>query len=183
MIDIYRYNPNAKYDPGHGGMNNQEKFDISSLDLTRFTIVVNQHDGFKTEFQDFFKKYVMERTNDRYDTWLHDSLSLWQTQLNFAIYCSTTACGISWQHLNGSKSSLVNAIFKFHVIYQTKRILRRLDAPLPTDNGFEQYKNPWKKSVFYTLCREFNVASDYKYTNEYFLSQEARGLMVKVVFC
>ena len=177
MNDIYRYNTLAKYDPGHGGMNNQEKFDIRPPDLTRFKIVVKASgDGFKTEFQDFFKDYIIRRTGKTFDTWLHDSLSLWQTQINFfATYCATTACGISWQHLNGSKYPLVNAVFKFHIIYQIKRVLRRLGAALPTDNGFDKINNPWQKASYYTLCREFNVTSDYKWTNEYFSTSGGQG--------
>ena len=121
------------------------------------------------------EKFINKLQDPRYYRWHNDPLSLWQTQLNFAIYCSTTACGISLDHLHYSKSPLVNSLFRFHVIYQIKRVLRRLGAALPTDNGFKAFQNTWQKAAFYNLCNEFDVPSDFSfYNNKYFYPSDGK---------
>ena len=47
------------------------------------------------------------------------NLVLWQTQLNFVVFC---ACGTSVEHMNAK----IRSIYRFHVYYHIRRILERL---------------------------------------------------------
>ena len=40
--------------------------------------------------------------------WNKAPLKLWQTQLNFAVFCSSSACGVSSVHLNYVKHPMTN---------------------------------------------------------------------------
>ena len=53
----------------------------------------------------------------------------YRSQINFALHCSTTALGISIEHLTQG-SNLLKAIYRFHVYYHIRRILKRLSIPL-----------------------------------------------------
>ena len=35
----------------------------------------------------------------------HYKFTLWQTQLNFIVFCASSVCGISTQHVNDKKKS------------------------------------------------------------------------------
>ena len=48
----------------------------------------------------------------------HDPLKLWDTQLNFAVHCATSALGVSVEHLN-AQEPLVRALYRFHAYYHT----------------------------------------------------------------
>ena len=52
-------------------------------------------------------------------------------QLNFAVWCASSACGISSAHLNYTKHPMIRAVYRFHVYYHMRRILKRLQVPLP----------------------------------------------------
>ena len=96
---------------------------------------------------------------------------LWQTQLNFAVWCASSACGISSEHLNIKNQLITKSLYRFHVYYHIRRILRQLQTPLPYENDFNQFDNPFSHKEFLTLCNEYNVSSDpMKYRGQYFAS-------------
>ena len=39
--------------------------------------------------------------------WNKAPMRLWQTQLNFAVFCASSACGVSSEHLNYMKHPMV----------------------------------------------------------------------------
>ena len=45
------------------------------------------------------------------------------------MFCTTSALGISWQHLNHS-NFLVRAVYRFHVYFHVRLILHDLGIPL-----------------------------------------------------
>ena len=43
--------------------------------------------------------------DQRFIDWHHYKFTLWQTQLNFIVFCASSVCGISTQHMNDKKKS------------------------------------------------------------------------------
>ena len=77
--------------------------------------------------------------------WNKAPLKLWQTQLNFAVWCTSSACGVSSEHLNYAKHSMIRALYRFHVYYHVRRILKRLQVPLPHKASFNTADNPYMR--------------------------------------
>ena len=53
-------------------------------------------------------------------------MSFWQQQLNFALWCATTGCGVSREMLFPSSLNLseqIRTFYQFHVYYTTLKIL------------------------------------------------------------
>ena len=46
-------------------------------------------------------------------TWNKAPLKLWQTQLNFAMWCTSSACGVSSAHLNYTTHPVIRAVYCF----------------------------------------------------------------------
>ena len=62
--------------------------------------------------------------------WNEASMQLWQTQLNFVVWCASSACGVSSAHLNYTKHPMIRAVYHFHVYYHVRQVLKRLQVPL-----------------------------------------------------
>ena len=75
-------------------------------------------------------------------------MRLWQTQLNFAIWFTLSACGVSSVHLNYTKHPMIRAVYRFHVYYQVRRVLKILQVPLPHETIFNAADNPYTSSEF-----------------------------------
>ena len=98
---MFRYNPKANYQP-NGGRYLQI---LSGQDLYKQTIVISAmgHGTFLARFLNIFVDYLLGqmRVGDRkWTNWNKASLKLWQNQLNFAVFCASSACGVSSAHLN-----------------------------------------------------------------------------------
>ena len=58
------------------------------------------------------------RVSDKlWTNWNEHPMRLWQTQLNFAVWCASSACGVSSAHLNYTKHPIIGAVCCFHVYY------------------------------------------------------------------
>ena len=103
-------------------------------------------------------------------------MGLWQSQLNFAIFCASSACGVSVEHLNANRPTL-RSIYCFHVHYHIRRILKILEIPLPYENSFNQYNNPYNHEMFMDICSEYGVSNDSpKWRKQkYFLTWQSRA--------
>ena len=77
--------------------------------------------------------------------------------MNFAVWCATAGCGVSYQDHLRNTSGLTKTLYTFHVYYCIARILKELKTPLPTDASFCYYKNPYDKATYQKLCNEFSV--------------------------
>ena len=96
-------------------------------------------------------------------------MRLWQTQLNFAVWCASSACGVSSAHLNYSKHPMIRSVYRFHVYYHMRRILKRLQVQLPHETGFNAADNPYTESEFFKICEDYRVPNDpMKYWDEKF---------------
>ena len=92
--------------------------------------------------------------------WNKAPLRLWQTQLNFAVWCVPSACGVSSEHLNYAKHPMVISVYQFHVYYHMRRVLKRLQVPLPQEASFNAADNPYTKEEFFKICEDYKVPND-----------------------
>ena len=164
---MFRHNPKAKYEP-NGGRFLQK---LTAKDFYQQQIVVSAKgsdsfdadDYFNVNFPNIFTNYMlgeMRVESPSFQHWESQPMKLWQTQLNFAVFCASSACGISSDHLNYKKHSLVRAVYRFHVYYHIRRVLKRLQAVLPHEDNFNPADNPYTEKEFFNLCHEYNVPND-----------------------
>ena len=183
MDRIYKYNSDASYKP-NGGTYLQL---ITAKDLYIQNITVAENDGhrptvidsFQVKFPNVFTNYPLGavRVEDqRFKDWDHYKFTLWQSQLNFAVFCASSACGVSVEHLN-AKEPMIRSIYRFHVYYHIRRILKILEIPLPYENSFNQYNNPYNHEKFIGICSEYGVSNDLtKWRNQkYFSTWQSRA--------
>ena len=131
---MFRYNSKANYQP-NGGHYLQI---LSGKDLYKQTIVVSSKDTFPVRFPNIFVDYPLGqmRVGDKlWKHWNKAPLKLWQTQLNFAVFCASSACGVSSAHFNYTKHSMIRLVYRFHVYYHVRRVLNRLQVPLPYETS------------------------------------------------
>ena len=111
---MFRYNPKANYQPNRG----RYLQILSGKDLYKQTIVVSAgtHDLFLQDLRVGDKLWM---------NWNKTPMRLWQTQLNFAVWCASSACGVSSSHLNYTKHPMIRLVYHFDVYYNM-RILKKL---------------------------------------------------------
>ena len=179
MDRIYKYNSDASYKP-NGGTYLQL---ITAKDLYIQNVTVAKHDGhsdsFQVKFPNVFTNYPLGavRVEDqKFKDWDHYKFTIWQSQLNFAVFCASSACGVSVEHLN-AKEPMIRSIYRFHVYYHIRRILKILEIPLPYENSFNQYNNPYNHEKFIGICSEYGVSNDLtKWRNQkYFSTWQSRA--------
>ena len=180
MDRIYKYNSDASYKP-NGGRYLQL---ITDKDLYIQNVTVAEHDGghsdsFQVKFPNVFTNYPLGavRVEDqKFKDWDHYKFTIWQSQLNFTVFCASSACGVSVEHLN-AKEPMIRSIYRFHVYYHIRRILKILEIPLPYENSFNQYSNPYNHEKFIGICSEHGVSNDLtKWRNQkYFSTWQSRA--------
>ena len=179
MDRIYKYDSDTSYKP-NGGTYLQI---ISAKDLYIQNITVAENDGhsdsFQVKFPNVFTNYPLGtvRVEDqKFKDWDHYKFTLWQLQLNFVVFCASSACGVSVEHLN-AKEPMIRSIYRFHFYYHIWRILKILEIPLPYENSFNQYNNPYNHEKFLGICSEYGVSNDLtKWRNQkYFSTWQSRG--------
>ena len=179
MDRIYKYNSDASYKP-NGGTYLQQ---IGSKDLYIQNITVSEHDkhseSFQIKFPNVFTNYLLGsvRVEDqKFKDWDHYKFTIWQSQLNFAVFCASSACGVSVEHLN-AKETMIRSIYRFHVYYHIRRILKILEIPLPYENSFNQFNNPYNHEKYIHICSEYGVSNDLtKWRNQkYFSTWQSRA--------
>ena len=119
-------------------------------------------DSFQVKFPNVFTHYPLGavRVEDqKFKDWDHYKFTIWQSQLNFVIFCASSACGVSVEHLN-AKEPMIRSIYCFHVYYHIRRILKILEIPLPYENSFNQYNNPYNHEKFIGICSEYGITND-----------------------
>ena len=146
-------------------------------------ITVSEHDkhseSFQIKFPNVFTNYLLGavRVEDqKFKDWDHYKFTIWQSQLNFAVFCASSACGVSVEHLN-AKEPMIRSIYRFHVYYHIRRILKILEIPLPYENSFNQFNNPYNHEKYIHICSEYGVSNDLtKWRNQkYFSTWQSRA--------
>ena len=149
---MFRYNPAANYQPN--GIRYLQI--LSCKDLYKQTIVVSDRDNFPARFPNIFVDYLLGQMHVVDKLWTHwneHPMRLWQTQLNFMVWCALSACGVSSVHLNYKKHPIIRPVYRFHVYYHVTRVLKRLQVPLPHETGFNASDNPYIESEFLEFVR------------------------------
>ena len=124
---MFRYNSRANYQP-NGGHYLQV---LSDKDLYKQTIVVSARgtakasskDTFPVRFLNIFVDYPLGQMHVGDRAWTHWNkapMRLWQTQLNFAVWYTSSACGVSSAHLNYIKHPMTRAVYHVHVYYHVR---------------------------------------------------------------
>ena len=114
----------------------------------------------------FKKKKTDPPLRERVKKWLVGK-SYWRQQLNFAVWCATTGCGISREIFDKDHSTLgfppqVYSFYQFHVYYTVRRILHELGgiqsiSALPGDPIFSQANNKYDVASYKMICTEFGI--------------------------
>ena len=125
---MFRCNPKANYQPNRG-----RYFQIlSNKDLYKQTIVISSGVAvntskdvtFPVRFLNIFLDYPLGQmcVGDKLWTkWNNAPLKLWQTQSNFVVWCTSSACVVSSVYLNYKKHPMIRAVYHFHVYYHVTR--------------------------------------------------------------
>ena len=139
-------------------------------------IYVTPTDYFTTKFRQICTKTQIKFTTAKYARkWLaNPDISFWPQQLNFALWCATTGCGISREMLLPSTLNLsdqIRTFYQFYVYYTTRKILYEMGGiqsknALPDDPAFKQQENPYDVTSYKRLCAEFGIdpSTDFPFT-------------------
>ena len=165
---MFRYNPTANYQP-NGGCYLQI---LSGKDLYKQMIVMSKDGTFLARFPNIFVDYPLGQMHVGDKLWMHWSkapMHLWQNQLNFAVWCTSSTCEVSSAHLSYTAHPMIRAVYRFHVYYHVRRVLKRLQVRLPHETGFNAADNPYTESEFVKICEDYRVPNDpMKYRDEKF---------------
>ena len=157
---------------------------LAMSQMGELILTVAEHDGshsdsFQVKFPNVFTNYLLGavRVEDqRFKDWDNYKFTIWQLQLNFMEFCASSACGVSVEHLN-AKEPMIRSIYHFRVYYHIRRILKIREIPLPYENSFNQYNNPYNHEKFIGICSEYGVSNDLtKWRNQkYFSTWQSRA--------
>ena len=98
---------------------------LSRKDLYKETIIISmkENDTFSSDeifFANFPTVFInsplgeMRTTDMKWTNWNKAPLRLWQTRLNLAVFCASSVCGVSSEHLNYKKHSMVSSLYRCH---------------------------------------------------------------------
>ena len=116
---MFQYSPKANYQPNGG----QYLQILSGKDLYKQEIVISARDTFSVRFPNIFVDYPlgqMQVGDKLWTNWYKAPLRLWQTQLDFVVWCASSTCRVSSEHLNYKKHSMVMAVYQFHMYYHVR---------------------------------------------------------------
>ena len=150
----FAYSDQAHYP--HGSSFKVKKNNI--VDQNIVVVVTSDSNTFQVSFPDVSEKYKLPyvESDSLVQRWRTDWMRFWQNQLNFAVWCATTGCGVGFNnHLNDK--SMVGSLFRFHVYYQTRRILFEMSVALPQDTSWNAFDNSYNRSAYERISKEFNV--------------------------
>ena len=64
---------------------------------------------------------------------------------------------------------MIRAVYRFHVYYHVRQVLKRLQVPLPHESSFNAADNPCTSSEFLKICEDYKVPNDpMRYRDEKF---------------
>ena len=140
-------------------------------------IYVTPTDYFTTKFRKIFTKPKSKVTTAKYARpWIKGpNMGFWQQQLNFALWCATTGCGVSCEMLftnyGLNLSEQLRSFYQFHVYYTTRKILYEMGGiqgknALPDDPAFDEIKNPYDVAAYKRIYAEFGIdpSTDFRFT-------------------
>ena len=177
------------YKPRVGGVfEPSRQFSLVSQDIR-----VNKKGSFHVKFPNIWESYKLPRVKDKtvYDSWLSNQMQFWQNQLNFAVWCATTGCGVTKESFH-HENPMIKSVLRFHAYYQIRRILTEMSCPLPAEASFNPLNNGIDTFAYERICAEFGVSptsnwrQKYDYSNgmgsvRYYLLRGLRSKPTKVL--
>ncbi|MCU7887053.1 MAG: hypothetical protein KZQ66_10435 [Candidatus Thiodiazotropha sp. (ex Lucinoma aequizonata)] len=160
--EALRFNSQAKYRVGGHFKEKQ------AIRLTDQQIMVDDKGShFEAKYPDIFADYQnppltgdVAMGNKAWHIWKSTPFDWWQCQLNWALWCATAGCGVSFEDHLSAKDPLLASLYWFHVYYTTRRLLEELRVALPGDKSHSWYENTYDARAFKRLCSEFGVSPD-----------------------
>ena len=168
----FQYNSNATYSTEDLASSN------STVDLVTQKIYLNESESVQLKFMGILKDHEIipdiEKNRHSYDgdSWklsnkvfialhsrnpkLEEYFHMYRCQLNFALYCASSALGVSMQHLN-HPNMLIRSVYRFHVYYHMRLISYRLKVALPREERYKNTNNPYSKEDYFQVCEEYGV--------------------------
>ena len=156
-MNAFKYNKDVKYAVGD--------YNPKPIE-SGLQVAVSEKDSFQVKVSSPLNTYLNPPIkSDRVaNTWFKNPAQFYQNQLNFAVFCATTGCGISYaDHLN-HPNLLTKSVYRFHFYYQLRRVLSEIQAPEPTDKNFNAFSNRINQKAYERLCNEFeiNLKTDFR---------------------
>ena len=72
---------------------------------------------------------------------------------------------------------MIRSVYRFHVYYHVRRILKILQVPLPHETGCNAADNPYTESEVFKICEDYGVPNDpMRYRDEKFYWTYQRGI-------
>ena len=132
--------------------------DIKKL-LSPLKIFVTPSQYFYSKLNDVFQLTPPTvATVSDYGVWVEEpNMKYWSQQLNFAVWCATSGCGISYDLIE--PDTQIGCILRFHVLYTIRSVLSDLQVPLPWDNSFIWSGTRYNKGSLAKLCNEFGISN------------------------
>ena len=97
--------------------------------------------------------------------------------VKFRCVLCTSACGVSSAHLNYTAHPMIRSVYLFHVYYHIRRILKKLQVPLPHETVFNADDNPYTESEFLKICEDYGAPNDpMRYRDEKFYLTYQHGI-------
>lgn len=163
----FKFNKDANYNADH-------IYALKPLPIfDKVDVYVTQNQSFKVTYPNILNGYAKQsdsraphgritgdpdKNNMAYHNWMNSPMKWFQNQINFAIWCATCGCGVSYnQHLAIADAPFLKSLYLFHVQYQALRILVEMKVPLPDDKSFCWYDNAYDKAAYHRICTEFGV--------------------------
>ena len=145
--------------------------------LKRLDIFATPTDYFSIPVRDIFTNTVIKHTSGKESReWLAGpNIRYWPQQLNFAVWCATTGCGVSHRLLFEDDTDhelklppQIRAILWFHVYFTIRRILFQIGGvqssiALPGDPPFDDKDNRYDQPSYERICKEFNISTDHDF--------------------
>ena len=85
-------------------------------------------------------------------------MQFWQNQLNFAVWCSTSGCNVSYNDHIMASNLFIRSLYRFHVYYTIRRILTELKVALPQEQSWNAFDNSYDRTAYERICGEFRVS-------------------------
>ena len=64
---------------------------------------------------------------------------------------------------------MIRSVYRFHIYYHVRRVLKNLQTPLPHETSFNAADNPYTESEFFKICEDYGVPNDpMRYRDEKF---------------
>ena len=184
----FQYNSNATYSTENLASSN------STVEFVTQKIYLNESESVQLKFMDILKEHeiipdIEKNRQSCDDSWkvsnkvfialhsrkpkLEEYVHMYRCQLNFALYCTSSALGVSMQHLN-HPNMRIRSVYRFHVYYHMRLMLYRFKVALPREERYKKTNNPYLKEDYFQVCDKYSVDplevwlfGDWYYTEEW----------------